>query len=90
MFDQKKTQEKSLEINQYKNIFDNTSSPFSKNKSIQNADSSKENCDSNRQYLISDNSQSATTRLSRFLKPRFSFWFTLVVVALPVESTTSP
>ena len=65
MFDQKKTQEKSLEINQYKNIFDNTSSPFSKNKSNQNADSSKENCDSNRQYLISDNSQSAINPLTK-------------------------
>ena len=65
MFDQKKTQEKSLEINQYKNIYDNTSSPFSKNKSIQNADSSKENCDSNRQYLISDNSQSAINPLTK-------------------------
>ena len=65
MFDQKKTQEKSLEINQYKNIFDNASSPFSKNKSNQNADSSKENCDSNRQYLISDNSQSAINPLTK-------------------------
>ena len=65
MFDQKKTQEKSLEINQYKNIFDNTSSPFSKNKSNQNADTSKENCDSNRQYLISDNSQSAINPLTK-------------------------
>ena len=65
MFDQKKTQEKSLEINQYKNIFDNSSSPFSKNKSNQNADSSKENCDSNRQYLISDNSQSAINPLTK-------------------------
>ena len=65
MFDQKKTQEKSLEINQYKNIFDNTSSPFSKNKSNQNADISKENCDSNRQYLISDNSQSAINPLTK-------------------------
>ena len=65
MFDQKKTQEKSLEINQYKNIFDNASSPFSKSKSNQNADSSKENCDSNRQYLISDNSQSAINPLTK-------------------------
>ena len=65
MFDQKKTQEKSLEINQYKNIFDNASSPFSKNKSNQNADTSKENCDSNRQYLISDNSQSAINPLTK-------------------------
>ena len=65
MFDQKKTQEKSLEINQYKNIFDNASSPFSKNKSNQNADSSKENCDSKRQYLISDNSQSAINPLTK-------------------------
>ncbi len=65
MFDQRKTQEKSLEINQYKNIFDNASSPFSKNKSNQNADSSKENCDSNRQYLISDNSQSAINPLTK-------------------------
>ena len=65
MFDQKKAQEKSLEINQYKNIFDNASSPFSKNKSNQNADSSKENCDSNRQYLISDNSQSAINPLTK-------------------------
>jgi len=65
MFDQKKTQEKSLEINQYKNIFDNASSPFSKSKSNQNADTSKENCDSNRQYLISDNSQSAINPLTK-------------------------
>ena len=65
MFDQKKTQEKSLEINQYKNIFDNASSPFSKNKSNQNADISKENCDSNRQYLISDNSQSAINPVTK-------------------------
>ena len=65
MFDQRKTQEKSLEINQYKNIFDNASSPFSKSKSNQNADSSKENCDSNRQYLISDNSQSAINPLTK-------------------------
>ena len=65
MFDQKKTQEKSLEINQYKNIYDNTSSPFSKNKTNQKADSSKENCDSNRQYLISDNSQSAINPLTK-------------------------
>ena len=65
MFDQKKAQEKSLEINQYKNIFDNASSPFSKSKSNQNADSSKENCDSNRQYLISDNSQSAINPLTK-------------------------
>ena len=65
MFDQKKAQEKSLEINQYKNIYDNTSSPFSKNKTNQKADSSKENCDSNRQYLISDNSQSAINPLTK-------------------------
>ena len=65
MFDQKKAQEKSLEINQYKNILDNSSSPYSKNKSNQNGDSSKENCDSNRQYLISDNSQSAINPLTK-------------------------
>ena len=65
MFDQRKTQEKSLEINQYKNMCDNSSSPYSKNKSNQNGDSSKEICDSNRQYLISDNSQSAINPLTK-------------------------
>ena len=65
MFDQKKPQEKSLEINQYKNIYENQSSPNSKNKINQNGESSKENCDSNKQYLISDNSQSAINPLTK-------------------------
>ena len=65
MFDQKKPQEKSLEINHYKNIFENSPPSNSKSKNNQNAESSKENCDSNRQYLISDNSQSAINPLTK-------------------------
>ena len=65
MFDHKKDQDQSLEINQYKNIYENSSSSYSKNKNNQNPDSSKENCDSNRQYLISDNSQSAINPLTK-------------------------
>ena len=65
MFDQKKPQDQSLEINHYKSSFDNSSSPYSKNKSNQIQDNTKENCDSNRQYLISDNSQSAINPLTK-------------------------
>ena len=64
MFDQKKAQNKSLEMKHYKNMYEN-SSPHSKNNVMQNQDSSKENCDSNRQYLISDNSQSAINPLTK-------------------------
>ena len=65
MFDHKKDQDQSLEINQCKGVCENSSSSCSKNKNNQNPDSSKENCDSNRQYLISDNSQSAINPLTK-------------------------
>ena len=65
MFDQKKGQEQSLEINHYKNNYENSASSYSKNKNSHNGDSSKENCDSNKQYLISDNSQSAINPLTK-------------------------
>ena len=65
MFDQKKPQDRSLEINKYKNLYENSSSPYSKNRNNPNQESSKENCDSNRQYLISDNSQSAINPLNK-------------------------
>ena len=65
MFDQKKVQDQSLEINHYKNNYENSASSYSKNKNSHNGDSSKENCDSNKQYLISDNSQSAINPLTK-------------------------
>ena len=65
MLDQKKAQDQSLEIKQYKNISEYSSLTYPKTKSNQNKDNSKENCDSNRQYLISDNSQSAINPLTK-------------------------
>ena len=50
---------------QISHIYENQSSPNSKNKINQNGENSKENCDSNKQYLISDNSQSAINPLTK-------------------------
>ena len=62
-------QNKSLEMKNYKNIMDNNSqmaSPFSiKSNNNFSPYNNKENCDSNKPYLISDNSQSAINPLSK-------------------------
>jgi len=66
MFDQNKNQ--SLEMNSYRNIYENhhSSSPnSSKSKNNINGDNNKENYDSNKPYLISENSVSAINPLSK-------------------------
>lgn len=66
MLDQNKNQ--SLEMNSYRNIYENhhNSSPISsKSKNYINPENNKENYDSNKPYLISDNSVSAINPLSK-------------------------
>ena len=68
MEDQKETQNKSLEMSKYQNIYENNNfQPLytnkSKNKIFQ--DKNKENYDINKPYLISDNSVSAINPLSK-------------------------
>jgi ankyrin repeat protein len=61
-------QNKSLEMKNYKNIIDNSqlASPFSiKSNNNSFPENNKENLDSNKPYLISDNSQSAINPLSK-------------------------
>ena len=61
-------QNKSLEMKNYKNIIDNSqlASPFSiKSNNNGFPENNKENFDSNKPYLISDNSQSAINPLSK-------------------------
>ena len=68
MKEQNQNQNRSLEMKNYKNILDNnsTSSPFSsKSKNNIYPENNKENLDSNKPYLISDNSQSAINPLSK-------------------------
>ena len=65
---QNKDQNYSLEMNDYKNKYQNNTShsPLSsKPKNNIAQENNKENIDSNRQYLISDNSQSAINPLSK-------------------------
>ena len=65
---QNKVQNYSFEINDYKNKYQNNTSPSplsSKPKNNIFQENNKENIDSNRQYLISDNSQSAINPLSK-------------------------
>ena len=62
------SQNRSLEMKNYKNIYQSnkSSSPFStKIKNNQLPESNKENLDFNKQYLTSDNSQSAINPLSK-------------------------
>ena len=62
------SQNLSLEMNNYKNIYQNNTSPSPISSKIKNKlfpESNKENFDFNKQYLMSDNSQSAINPLSK-------------------------
>ena len=68
MEEQNQTQNRSLEMNKYKNLYQNNSTPSPFSSKLKNnifPENNKENVDSNKQYLISDNSQSAINPLSK-------------------------
>ena len=68
MKEPKQTQNKSLEMKNYNNFFDNSqiASPFStKSKNNIYPENNKENYDNNKHYLLSDNSQSVINPLSK-------------------------
>ena len=69
MEEQNHNQNRSLEMKNYKNIYQNNTSSSQNSSKLKNKifqdNNNKENYDSNKQYLISDNSQSAINPLSK-------------------------
>ena len=69
MENQNQNQNRSLEMNNYKNVYQKNTTPSPISSKLKNnffhEINNKENVDSNKQYLISDNSQSAINPLSK-------------------------